>query len=99
MNIREWLGLIFSIGGVILFPLGWIMNSKILVLAFTFLILGLYLFYTTRMIKREESIDQGNLDTTKEIRGSSGDIHNYKGTHTGGRRDDPEIFFNDDDGD
>ena len=85
MTMRESIGLVFLIVGMAIVPLGWIINHKILVLAGLLLGLGVWLFYTERIIKREEQI-------TKESTGSGNygpsvprDVHNYTGWRTGGR--------------
>ncbi len=86
MTLRELTGLVLLVGGTALVPLGWIVSHKVLLISFLLLVVGFWLFYTERMIKREER-------QAKECSGSGGcnsapmpaDIHNYTGWRTGGR--------------
>ena len=85
MTAREIIGLVFLIVGTAMVPLGWIVSHKILFLAGLILGVGVWLFYTARILKREarlakESTGGGNYGPPMP-----GDIHNYTGWRTGGR--------------
>ena len=84
ISIREIGGLILIIAGAAIAPLGWIISHKILVGAAALIAVGAALFYTARVLRREERL-------AKEASGGSGDgaipgdIHNYSGWRSGGR--------------
>ena len=99
MNIRETFGFILILIGVILMPVAWMFSRLLWIVAFTVLFFGIYLFYTERMIKREEKLEKesGGCAPATVI---PTDIHNYSGWASGGRSetmdDDPLDFDADD---
>ncbi len=90
MSLREILGVVLAIVGAAVDPLGWVVSAKGLVVAFALLAVGVGLFYTERRRKREEEIAKeggGRAASGPEV---PGDIHNYTGWRSGGRRQDME---------
>lgn len=85
MTTRELAGLVFLIAGVAIVPLGWIVSHKILLLAGLLLGVGAGLFYTARMLKREEQLARESTGGGNYGPPIPGDVHNYTGWRTGGR--------------
>jgi hypothetical protein len=85
MTVREIIGLVFLIVGTAIVPLGWIVSHKILLLAGLLLGVGVWLFYTARMLKREEQLAKESTGGGNYGPPMPGDIHNYTGWRTGGR--------------
>jgi len=85
MTAREIIGLVVLIAGTAIVPLGWIVNHKILLLAGLLLGVGAWLFYTERMLKREEKLSRESAGSGNYGPPIPGDIHNYTGWRTGGR--------------
>jgi hypothetical protein len=85
MTARELIGFLLLIAGAALVPLGWIVSHKILLLAVALLALGVSLFYTERMLKREERLSGEGAagDSCRHV--VPGDLHNATGWQTGGR--------------
>ena len=85
MNVREITGLALLIVGTAIVPLGWIISHKLLLLAALFIVVGTWLFYTERMLKREEQLSKESSSNGNYGAPIPGDIHNYSGWRTGGR--------------
>ncbi len=85
MRRREGLGLVLAVIGVALVPLGWMVSTGIYLLSCLLVGAGVLLFYTEQRRAREEKIERertgGGTGT-----GVPGDVHNYSGWQTGGRR-------------
>ncbi len=89
LNFRETLGLTLIVLSLILIPTAWTFSRTLTVIAFVLFGVGVALFYTERVQKRDERM-------AKEAGGSGGDcgslmptdIHNHTGWRTGGRRAD-----------
>jgi uncharacterized membrane protein len=89
LNLREISGLVLVVLGLIIIPTAWAFSRSLTVIAFVLLGVGVVLFYTERIIKREQRM-------AKEAGSSDGncgspmptDIHNHTGWRTGGRRAD-----------
>lgn len=85
MTAREIVGLGSLIVGAAIVPLGWIVSHNILLLAGLLLGVGAWLFYTERMLKREEQLTKEGTGSGNYSRPMSGDINNSTGWRTGGR--------------
>ena len=85
MSVREIMGLVFLIVGTAIVPIGWIVSHKILLIAGLFLGVGVWFFYTARVLKREERLAKDSTNSGNDERSVSGDVHNYTGWRTGGR--------------
>jgi hypothetical protein len=85
MTAREIIGLMILILGTAIVPLGWIISHKILLLAGLLLGVGAWLFYTERMLKREEQLSRESAGSGNYGPPIPGDIHNYTRWRTGGR--------------
>lgn len=98
VTVREALGLALLVLAVALVPVGWHASRLLWLLSLIGLALGVTLFYSERMRKREEQIE-------KERTGGSGghamptDIHNYTGWRSGGRSETLEDSFGSSGGD
>ena len=85
MSIREIIGLVLLIAGVALVPLGWIVSHKILLVSGALLFAGCWLFYTARVLRREENLARESSSSGSYGPHVPGDIHNYTGWRSGGR--------------
>jgi hypothetical protein len=85
MTAREIIGLVILIVGTAIVPLGWIISHKILLLAGLLIGVGAWLFYTERMLRREEQLSRESASSGNYGPPIPGDIHNYTGWRTGGR--------------
>lgn len=85
MTARELIGLACLISGTALVPIGWIVSHKILLLAGLLIGVGAWLFYTERMLKKEEQLAKESTAGGSYGPYVPADIHNYTGWRTGGR--------------
>ena len=85
MSIREIVGLILIIGGAATTPLGWIVSHKILVASAALIGVGAALFYTARVMKREERLAREQSGGGDYGHAVPGDINNSTGWRSGGR--------------
>jgi hypothetical protein len=85
MTFREITGLALLIIGTAIVPLGWIISHKLLLLAALFIVVGAWLFYTERMLKRVAQLSKENSSNGNDGAPMPGDIHNYSGWRSGGR--------------
>jgi hypothetical protein len=77
MNLREVLGLVLLIAGIMLFPFGYWMNVKWYFIALLPVFMGGALFFSERLSRRlsSSSIIESHIDPpvlTKELRGFPG---------------------------
>ncbi len=85
MNLRETLGFLLVVAGLTLLPTAWAFSRKLWLVAFLLLVVGMVLFYTERMLKRDKA------SRREEPGGGCGgsavptDINNYTGWRSGGR--------------
>lgn len=84
MTLREWIGLGFIIVGLLLLPAAWAFSRILWLLSFSMLAVGLWLFYTHRVLRREARLEKtsGSQHTGREM---PTDIHNYTGWQQAGR--------------
>lgn len=87
MSLRETLGLVLIILGLVLTPVAWMTSRSLWFLAFGLFAVGGSLFMTDRIYRRMVKSDR-NAGTGG--RGAAGqpmptDIHNYTGWRSGGR--------------
>ena len=80
MTMRELVGLAFLVAGAAIVPLGWIVSHKILLLAGLLLGIGAWLFYTTRMLEREQQLAKESTDDGQYGPPIPRDLHNYTTT-------------------
>jgi len=85
MTIRELSGLALLIVGTALVPLGWIVSHKILILAVVLDFVGFVLFYTERMLKKEELQAKEGVSSGSYGSHVPGDMNNCTGWRIGGR--------------
>ena len=85
MSIREIVGLILIIGGAATTPLGWIVSHKILIGSAALIGIGGALFYTARVMKREERLARELSGGGEHGHVVPGDINNSTGWRSGGR--------------
>ena len=98
MNARETLGLILIVIGLVLTPVALMFSHLLVAVSMIVIIFGAFLFYTERMIKREEKLEKESGGCIPHSR-TTGDVHNYSGRANGGRSDtaDDSIDFGADD--
>ncbi|MDH4186571.1 MAG: hypothetical protein OEV08_06215 [Nitrospira sp.] len=85
MNIREWLGLLLIFVALALVPVAWAFSRLLWMLAFVLLILGSWLFYTERIMKKDDQLTREAGGSKCSGRAMPSDIHNYTGWRSGGR--------------
>jgi hypothetical protein len=85
MKLREGLGLLLTVVGVALVPLGWMVSAKIYLLSCLLVGAGVLLFYTEQRRAREERVERERVGGGTGT-GVPGDAHNYSGWQTDGRR-------------
>ncbi|MCA1791941.1 MAG: hypothetical protein LC667_19465 [Thioalkalivibrio sp.] len=82
INVREGIGFVLILAGLVLTPLAWMWSARLWLLAFSLYTGGVVLFVTNRMAKRFEESDG---DGSEGGRALPTDIHDYTGWSTGGR--------------
>ena len=85
MNIREALGLLLIIAALVLVPAAWAFSNLLWALAFVLLVVGAGLFYTERVIKKEEKLEKESRGSCQGVHAMPTDIHNHTGWRSGGR--------------
>lgn len=85
MNIREALGLLLIVASLVLVPVAWAFSNLLWALAFVLLVAGAGLFYTERVIKKEEQLVKESGGSCQRGRAMPTDIHNYTEWRSGGR--------------
>jgi len=99
MNTRETLGLVFIIVALILVPAAWAFSRLLWMLAFALLVIGSWLFYTDRLIKKEVRLTRKTGKSDCSGRAMPTDIHDYTGWGSGGRSETMDSSFGADAGD
>lgn len=87
MTVRETIGLLLLVSGIAMAPLGWIVSHKLLIVSAALISVGAALFYTARMVKRDEALEREASSSGSYSPAVPTDIHNYTGWRTGGRTD------------
>lgn len=90
MNIREVLGLSLIISALVLVPVAWPFSRLLWLLAFVLFVIGAWLFYTERVIRKEEQMKNETGASSLSGNALPTDIHNYSGWRTGGRSESSE---------
>jgi len=99
MKVRETLGLVFIIAALILVPAAWAFSRLLWMLAAGLLVIGSWLFYTDRMIKKEDRLTKETGKSDCSGRAVPTDIHDYTGWSSGGRSETMDSSFGADAGD
>lgn len=84
MTFREWTGLALTVVGLLLIPAAWAFSRVLWVVSFSLFAMGLWLFYTRRLARREARLDKFKESERTET-GVPTDIHNYTGWQRAGR--------------
>ena len=84
MTFREWIGLVMIVVGLLLVPVGWAFSRVLWLVGFGAFALGLWLFYTCRVCRRERKLEEV-AGSQPAGGGVPTDIHNYTGWQHGGR--------------
>jgi hypothetical protein len=87
MSIREWIGLCLAVVGTALLPIGWIVNTRLVLLSAALAAVGIALFYTEYRARREAEIEKESFRGSGSGHGVPTDVHNYTGWRSGGRRE------------
>lgn len=85
MNLREALGLLQIVAALVLVPVAWAFSNLLWALAFVLFVVGAGLFYTERVIKKEEKLAKETGGSCQGGHAMPTDIHNYTGWRSGGR--------------
>jgi hypothetical protein len=85
INLRKAIGLALVIVALVMVPTGWAYSRILWVAAFVFFVVGIFLFYTERMHKREEQIEKEASARSSGGTAVPTDIHNYTGWRSGSR--------------
>lgn len=99
MNAREILGLLLIVVALILVPAAWAFSRLLWMLAFVLFVIGIWLFFTERMMKKEEQLPRKAADSGRIGRTVPTDIHNYTGWSSGGRSETMDDSFDSGSGD
>ncbi len=85
MSFREAFGLALVVIGLVLIPAAWTISRPLWLVAFVLFVIGVALFYSERMQKKEEALEKegGSRPCTGPILPT--DINDYTGWSTGGR--------------
>ncbi len=84
VTFKEWSGLVLTVVGLLLIPVGWAFSRAVWLVGFGLLALGLWMFYTLRICRRERKLEEG-VGHQQTVGDSPTDIHNYSGWQHGGR--------------
>ena len=87
MNFRESIGLVLLVVATILIPMGQMFSRSIWMGSFLLFVAGAVLFYTERMVRKEERLDKEATGGSSSGPAIPADIHNYTRWGSGGRRD------------
>ena len=93
MNFRESVGLALLVVATILIPVGQMFSRSIWVGSFLLFVAGAVLFYTERMVRKQERLDKEPTGGSSSGPAMPADIHNYTGWRSGGRRDTTDNDF------
>ncbi len=85
MNLRETLGFLLVVAGLVLLPAAWAFSRRLWLVAFLLLVVGMVLFYTERMLKREQANGREGVGSGCDGSAVPTDINNYTGWQSGGR--------------
>lgn len=94
MNARETLGLILIVIGLILTPVAWMFSRSLCAITLMVLFFGAYLFYSERMIKKQEKLNKKHGEIMRDSSGPT-DVNNNPGWGSSGNSE--TIDFGDDD--
>jgi hypothetical protein len=85
VTVREIVGLALCCIGVALIPIGFYASRYLWVVACVVVVIGVALFWTERVARNEKEL--ANQPSNEPVRPDvPGDIHNYSGWRSGGRR-------------
>lgn len=84
MTFREWTGLGLIVVGLLLLPAAWAFSRALWLLSFLLLVVGIWLFDTLRLRRREARLEKARSGQHAGI-GIPSDIHNYTGWQHAGR--------------
>lgn len=85
MNILESFGLVLIVAALFLVPVAWAFSPLLWALSFLLLVVGAWLFYTERVMRKEERLEKEAGGSGLSGRAMPNDIHNYTGWRSGGR--------------
>jgi hypothetical protein len=85
ISLRETIGLVFIITGLVLIPAAWAFSRLLWGLALLLLIAGVIGFYSERVRRLEHERTKRVISTPRTGAAVPSDIHNYTGWASGGR--------------
>jgi uncharacterized membrane protein YgcG len=83
MEPRNWIGIVMLIAGIIIQPIGWMYAFWLQLVSFVFIVLGVSIFFTQKLIERMEERERSAGHPSHHP--MPGDIHDYNGWGHGGR--------------
>src|SRR5262245_17540602 len=84
MTFREWIGLVLIVVGLLLLPAAWAFSRALWLLSFSLFVVGVWLFYTRRVERREARLDKLKGNQRAEG-GVPSDVQNNTGWQQAGR--------------
>jgi uncharacterized protein (DUF58 family) len=85
-KIREISGLVLTVVGVALVPMGWYFSRLLWMVAVVLVVVGSLLLFTERVLESEREAESASVAYSPPVRPSvPGDVHNYSGWRDGGR--------------
>jgi membrane protein implicated in regulation of membrane protease activity len=84
MTFREGIGVGFIVVGLLLLPAAWAFSRVLWLLSFSIFVVGIWLFYTRRVLSRQAQIEK-TRGGQQSGECTPTDIHNYTGWQQGGR--------------
>ncbi len=83
MEMRNWIGIIIILAGVIIQPVGWMFHFWLQILSFVLIFIGVVIFVTQKYIEKSEEREFSSGSGNRQA--MPGDIHDYSGWGEGGR--------------
>ena len=84
MTFREWTGLVLIVVGLLLLPAAWAFSRALWLLSFSMFVVGVWIFYTGRILRREARLDKLK-GSQRAGRNLPSDINDYTGWQQAGR--------------
>lgn len=83
MELRNWIGIVIILIGVVLQPVGFMFVFWVQILSFVLIAIGVIIFATQKFIEYKEEKEFNSRGSSGP--GMPGDIHEYSGWGSGGR--------------
>ncbi len=85
MELRNWIGIVIIVVGLILQPVGWMYTFWLQGLSFVLIVTGVFIFMTQKYFEKSAENEFGSGSGGKSGSGMPGDIYGNNGWDKGGR--------------